>query len=61
MQLFGVWIVYIRLILFELCVKEKKKTEKKQRKKKKNKTEIFTFDFLDCEEKYRISLNKRPL
>ena len=29
----------------------KKKEEERKRKKKKNKIEIFTFDFLDCDEK----------
>ena len=43
---FGVQTVCIRLILFELCTREKKK-----KKKKKNKIETFAFDFLDCEEK----------
>ena len=42
---FGVRIVFIRRILFELCLMEKKK------KKNNNKIEIFAFDFLDCEEK----------
>ena len=48
---FGVWIVRIRRIRFELCLMEKKKERKKERKKKKNKIEIFELNFLDCEEK----------
>ena len=47
MHSFDVWIVCTRLILFELCVMEKKKKKKKARK---NKIGIFAFDFLDCEE-----------
>ena len=53
-QSFGMQIVCIGLILFELCVSEKKKEEeskKKVRRRKKNKIEIFTFNFLNCEEK----------
>ena len=38
-QLFGVQVVQICRIIFELCVKQKKK----------DKVEVFTFDFLDCE------------
>ena len=53
---FGMWIARIRRILFELCLIEKKEEEerkkkKERRRKKKSKIEIFTFDFLDCEEK----------
>ena len=50
---FGVRIVRIRRLLFELCLMEKKeeKEEEKRRRKKKNKIEIFAFDFLDYEEK----------
>ena len=34
-------------IVFELCMREKKKERKKEsKKKKKNKVEIFKFDFL---------------
>ena len=43
---FGVWIVRIRHMLFELCLMVKKEGERK-----KNKIEIFAFDFIDCEEK----------
>ena len=45
------------LYTFELCLMEKKKKRKKKggrrrrRKKKKNEIGIFTFDFLDCEDK----------
>ena len=46
-QSFGVRIVCIRLILFELCVKEKKKKKERRRKKKNsNNIEIFGFSFL---------------
>ena len=54
MQSFGVRFVCKCLILIELCESEKKKeVRKKERGKKeeKNKIDIFTFDFLDCEEK----------
>ena len=49
---FGVRIVCICQILFELRLMEKKERKKKERRqKKKNKIEIFAFDFLDCKEK----------
>ena len=44
---FGVWIVRIRRILFELCLINRRKKEER----KKNKIEIFTLYFLDCEKK----------
>ena len=53
-QSFGERFVCIRLILFELCVKEKKKNKKEaeeRRRRKKNKIKIFAFDFLDCDTK----------
>ena len=40
---------FVYALYFELCVMEKKKKERKKRKK--NKIEIFTFSFLNCEEK----------
>ena len=43
-------IVRICCILFELCLMKKKK-EEEERRKKNNKIEIFTFNFVDCEEK----------
>ena len=43
---FGVWIVRIRCLLFEICLMKKKK-----KKKTKKKMEIFTFHFLDREKK----------
>ena len=50
-QSFGVQIIRIYHILFELCMREKKegKKERKKERRKKNKIEIFMFDFLDCE------------
>ena len=42
---FDVGIIRIRCIVFELCLIEKKNNNKKK------KIEIFTFDFLNCEEK----------
>ena len=47
---FGVQIVRIHGILFELCMREKKK-EERRRSKKKNKVEMYAFNFLDCVEK----------
>ena len=46
---FGVWIIHIRPILFELSLMEKK--ERKKEDRKRTKIEIFAFDFLDSEEK----------
>ena len=43
-----------RLVLISaarLVAAERKKKKEKVRKKKKNKTEIFAFDFLLCQEK----------
>ena len=48
---FGVCIVCMCCILYDLCLMEKKKEERKKKEEKKNKIEIFVFDFLDCEEK----------
>ena len=47
-HLFGMQIICIHHIRFELCLMKKKK---ERRRKKKNKIELFAFDFLDCEEK----------
>ena len=49
---FGVWIVCIHRILYELCsmVKKEERKKKERRRKKYNKIKIFAIDFLDCEE-----------
>ena len=41
----GVWVVCVRRILFELCLTEQKKEKEEQY------TEIFTYGFLDRDEK----------
>ena len=53
--MFGVWIIRTRIccILFDLYVTENKKEGERRKKKihvKNNKIEIFTFNFLNCEE-----------
>ena len=55
-KLFGLQVIHIRPILFEMCMMEKKKERKEGRKEEeekeeedKNKREISTFNYLHCD------------